>query len=240
MELTHSFTIPAPIDEAWKVLQDIERIAPCMPGATLEGVEDDTFSGTVKVKVGPITVTYRGSATITERDEGGHRAVIEASGREARGSGTARATVTTTLLEEGDATQVAVVTDLSVTGKPAQFGRGVMADVAGKLLDRFADCLSQELSGPAVTGAPVTQAAGGPEPAGVPLGQPVGGSAPVTVPPSTAAGATPQQPQRAEAEAIDLFDLAGAPLVRRLGPAVAGAALLVLLVWLLRRRSSDG
>src|SRR3954467_15159306 len=119
MKLEHEFTVPTSVDEAWKVLLDVERVAPCMPGATLLTVDGDDFTGTVKVKVGPIQVTYKGQAKFVEKDAGAHRAVIEASGREARGSGTAAATVTTQLLSEGDSTKVTVTTDLNVTGRPA-------------------------------------------------------------------------------------------------------------------------
>jgi uncharacterized protein len=145
MEFEQTFTVPVSVDEAWKVLQDIERIAPCMPGATLEEFSGDEFSGQVKVKLGPMTVTYRGTARFIERDESARRVAIEASGKEARGAGTAQATITSTMVDRGGQTEVKVHTDLAITGRPAQFGRGVMTDVAGKLLDQFAGCLSDEL-----------------------------------------------------------------------------------------------
>ena len=147
MQLDHEFTVPVPAAQAWPVLLDIDRIAPCMPGATVTKVDGDDFEGTVKVKVGPITVTYGGSASFLEKDESDRRAVIEARGRETRGSGTATARVTAQLFDQGESTRVVVNTDLSVTGKPAQFGRGVMSDVGGKLLGRFADCLAGQLAG---------------------------------------------------------------------------------------------
>src|SRR3954468_19458208 len=160
MKLEHDFTVPAPVDEAWKVLLDVERVAPCMPGATLLTVDGDEFTGTVKVKVGPIQVTYKGTAKFAERDETTHRAVIEASGKEARGSGTAAATVTAQLTASGaTATKVAVETDLNVTGRPAQFGRGVMEEVAGKLIGQFSKCLSEELAAPAPAAAATATAA---------------------------------------------------------------------------------
>ena len=150
MKLEHEFTVPAPVDEAWKVLLDVERVAPCMPGATLLTVDGDTFTGSVKVKVGPIQVTYNGQAKFASLDEAAHRAVIEASGKETRGSGTAAATVTAVLLDAGGSTtNVRVETDLDVTGKPAQFGRGVMAEVAAKLIGQFSSCLAEELASPA-------------------------------------------------------------------------------------------
>ncbi len=148
MRLDHEFTVPVPAAQAWPVLLDIDRIAPCMPGATITKIDGDDFEGTVKVKVGPITVTYGGTASFLEKDEAQRIAVIEARGKETRGSGTATARVTAQLFDNGaDSTRVAVTTDLSVTGKPAQFGRGVMSDVGNKLLGRFADCLAGELAG---------------------------------------------------------------------------------------------
>ncbi len=145
MHLDHEFTVPVPATRAWPVLLDVDRVGPCMPGATITKVEGRDFEGKVKVKVGPITVTYAGQATFKEVDDAGRRAVIVAKGKEARGSGTANATITAQLHDEGDSTRVTVHTDLSITGRPAQFGRGVMADVGGKLLGRFADCLAGEL-----------------------------------------------------------------------------------------------
>ena len=146
MQIENEFRIPVPPEQAWPVLLDIERIAPCMPGATVTSVDGDAFTGIVKVKVGPITVTYGGNAKFVTKDESTHRAVIEASGKETRGSGTAKATVTAELHDEGGSSRVDVVTDLAITGRPAQFGRGVMADVAAKLITIFADCLAGQLS----------------------------------------------------------------------------------------------
>jgi carbon monoxide dehydrogenase subunit G len=147
MQLTHNFTVPAEIDQAWKVLLDIERIAPCMPGAAIETVDGDDFTGTVKVRLGPIGLTYRGKASFVEKDAVGHRAVIDAQGKDARGNGTAKAIITATLTSQGSETAVNVVTDLNITGKPAQFGRGVMVDVGNKLIGQFADCLAGKLTG---------------------------------------------------------------------------------------------
>ncbi|MGN6522810.1 MAG: SRPBCC family protein, partial [Actinomycetes bacterium] len=139
MELEHSFTVPAGVEDAWRTLLDVESIAPCMPGATLESVDGDSFTGKVKVKLGPISITYGGEATFVSKDEASHTAVIEAAGKEARGSGTAKATVTATLTSESaDSTRVDVRTDLNITGRPAQFGRGVMNDVGAKLIGQFA------------------------------------------------------------------------------------------------------
>lgn len=143
MDLQNSFVVPADVETTWKALLDIHRIAPCMPGAVLTSSEGDTFEGTVKVKLGPVSMTYGGTARFIETDQANGRAVIEASGKETRGSGTAKALVTTQLIAEGDSsTRVDVVTDLTITGKPAQFGRGVMQDVAGRIIDQFAANLS--------------------------------------------------------------------------------------------------
>lgn len=146
MQLEHSFTVPVGVDAAWKVLLDIERIAPCMPGAAIDSVDGDDFTGTVKVKLGPIGLTYKGKASFIEKDEVAHRAVIDARGRDARGNGTASAKVTATLTETDGSTQVDVTTDLDITGKPAQFGRGVMVDVGNKLIGQFATCLAGKLT----------------------------------------------------------------------------------------------
>jgi uncharacterized protein len=135
-----------PPAQAWPVLLDVERIGPCMPGATITKVDGRDFEGKVKVKVGPITVTYGGAATFTDIDDGQHRAVIVAKGKEVRGGGTANATITTQLHDQGESTRVTVHTELAITGRPAQFGRGVMADVGTKLLGRFADRLARQLS----------------------------------------------------------------------------------------------
>ncbi|WP_328436608.1 SRPBCC family protein [Streptomyces sp. NBC_00444] len=145
MELHHEFTVPVPVDDAWRTLLDIERVAPCMPGASVEEYDGKTVTGSVKVKVGPITVTYKGTAVFEEQDESAHRMVLIAGGRETRGQGTARATVTGTLSERDGGTAVSVRTDLTVTGRPAQFGRGVLAEVGDRLVGQFAACLSERL-----------------------------------------------------------------------------------------------
>ncbi len=145
MQLEHSFSVPVGIDEAWKILLDIERVGHCMPGAIIDSVDGDDFTGTVKVKLGPINLTYKGKASFVEKDEVARRAVIDARGRDARGNGTAAAKVTATLEDAGGSTTVQVNTDLDITGKPAQFGRGVMVDVGNKLLGQFADALAGTL-----------------------------------------------------------------------------------------------
>lgn len=137
MELSNEFEVPVPIDAAWEILTDIERIAPCLPGAQLQEVEGDEFRGIVKVKVGPITAQYKGVARLVETDAGAHTALLSASGRDTKGAGNASADIRATLVGTGDATHVSLVTDLTITGKVAQFGRGVLADVSAKLLDQF-------------------------------------------------------------------------------------------------------
>ena len=146
MDLTHRFTVPVPIDDAWAHFNDIASVAECFPGATVTSVEGDTFAGRVKVKLGPIALVYNGSGTFTEKDEATHRMVVDAKGKDKRGNGTAGAGVTMTMTEAGTSTDVEVVTDLAITGKPAQFGRGVMQDVSDKLLGQFVACLEQRLT----------------------------------------------------------------------------------------------
>jgi carbon monoxide dehydrogenase subunit G len=157
VQLENSFTVPVPVDEAWRVLLDIERIAPCMPGAALDSVNGDEFTGRVKVKLGPINLTYQGKAAFVEKDEAAHRAVIDARGKDQRGNGTAAAVITAKLAAEGSSTRVDVLTDLNITGRPAQFGRGVMTDVGNKLLSQFADKLAAQL-GEGSTPAPAPSA----------------------------------------------------------------------------------
>jgi uncharacterized protein len=146
MELEHSFTVPVPEERAWEVLLDVERVAPCMPGASLDSVEGDVITGRIKVKVGPIAMTYAGTARFTERDPHAHVITLEASGKETRGAGTASAIVRSVLEGHNGSTHVVVHTTLNVTGRPAQFGRGVMAEVGGKLIGVFASNLADMLS----------------------------------------------------------------------------------------------
>lgn len=149
MDLTHNFTVPASVAETWAAFTDIESVAGCFPGATVTAVEGDTFEGSCKVKLGPIALVYNGSGAITEKDESAGRLLIDAKGKDKRGNGTAGAKVTVSLAAAGESsTQVEVVTDLAITGKPAQFGRGVMQDVSDKLLAQFVDCLALKLAPP--------------------------------------------------------------------------------------------
>jgi uncharacterized protein len=240
MELTNDFRVPLPPAEAWQVLTDIERIAPCMPGAQLQEVEGDEYRGVVKVKVGPITAQYKGAASFVEQDEAGHRAVLRAEGRDTRGQGNASATITATLTPDGDGTAVSIVTDLTVTGKVAQFGRGVLADVSAKLLVQFVECLESTVladdDADGAAGAAAEEMVEGP---GEVLTAP---RAVADAEATTAADATPTAPSGSrridgpEARPVDLIEAAGGSVAKRVGPAVAVVALLWLLRQLLRRK----
>jgi uncharacterized protein len=194
MELDNSFTVPVPPEQAWDVLLDVERIAPCMPGATVDEVDGDVVNGRIKVKVGPVSLTYRGTAKFTERDPDAHMVVVEASGKETRGAGTASATVRASLAPEASGTLVTMHTTMNVTGRPAQFGRGVIVEVGGKLVDQFAANLARLITGdggaapgnPAAPPAPpapageasgASEAVGAPEAAGATAAGEAGGAA---------------------------------------------------------------
>jgi uncharacterized protein len=209
MELHHEFTVPVPVDEAWRALLDIERVAPCLPGASVEDYDGKTVTGSVKVKVGPITVTYRGTAVFEEQDESAHRMVLIASGRETRGQGTARATVTGTLTGQDGGTAVSVRTDLAVTGRPAQFGRGVMAEVGDRLIGQFARCLAERLGEP----ERVPGRSGEPETASEPV-RPV---------------------QEPDDEPLDLLRAIGVPVAKRAAAALVAAAVVVIAATRIRR-----
>lgn len=153
MELTHRFTVPASVEETWAAFENIEGVAECFPGAQVTSVEGDTFKGTVKVKLGPIALVYNGSGEFVEKDQSAGRMVIAAKGKDKRGNGTAGATVTLKLLPDGSGSRAEVSTDLSITGKPAQFGRGVMQDVSDKLLGQFIACVEKQLGDDGAGGA---------------------------------------------------------------------------------------
>ena len=226
VEFSNQFKVASPIEKVWDVLTDVERIAPCMPGARLQEVEGDEFRGLVKVKVGPISAEYQGNATFLERDAEEYRAVLKADGREVRGQGKASATITAALSPDGSGTAVTVTTELTITGKVAQFGRGVLADVSGKLLGEFVQSLESTVL--AANGSvrasdehPGTEA-----------------TAPTTdgdvVSPRTPSGA--QGASDDDAAAIDLFQVAGPAVLKRLLPAFAG----ILVLWMLMRRVRRG
>jgi carbon monoxide dehydrogenase subunit G len=207
MELENRFTVPVGIDEAWDLLLDPERVALCMPGATLDGVDGDDMTGRVKVKLGPIALTYQGTARFVDRDDAHHTISMEASGKDVRGAGGAKAKMRMVLTAEGDSTRCTVHTDLAVTGKPAQFGRGVMADVSSNLVEEFARRLAREVTEPAAPAVEEAQAPAAP-----------GGFG----------GATAQ-----DDDAIDLFASLGVAGAARIAVPVLVA---VVLLWLVLRR----
>jgi carbon monoxide dehydrogenase subunit G len=231
VELNNDFEVNAPVDKAWAILTDVEKIAPCLPGAQLQEVEGDEYRGIVKVKVGPIAVQYKGAAVFVEKDDANHRAVLKAEGRDTKGAGNASALITAQLQSVGDRTKVAVGTDLTVTGKVAQFGRGVMADVSSKLMKQFAENLEQLIdSEPAAT---TTSSSG----ANSSSGSGSAASAPAATSgstASTASGATTgvRKIESADVKPVDLVDAVGSPVLKRLAPVVG----VVLGLFLLRRR----
>ena len=218
MELENEFRVQAPVDRAWQVLTDLERIAPCMPGAQLQEVEGDEHRGVVKVKVGPITAQYKGVARIVDRDREGGRLVLRAEGRETRGQGNASALITANLAADGEATRVTINTDLTVTGKVAQFGRGVLVDVSAKLLTQFVACLEADVLAAEAAQTPETTA---PAPA------------PSAEVPTNGEAAPVRRIESAPAAPVDLMGTAGAPVAKRVAPVVA---LLFVTMWLVRRR----
>jgi uncharacterized protein len=250
MDLTHRFTVPTSVDETWAHFQDIASVAECFPGATVSSVEDDTFAGSVKVKLGPIALVYNGSGTFVEKDEAAHRFVVDAKGKDKRGNGTAGAKVTLTMADSGGSTDVEVVTDLSITGKPAQFGRGVVQDVSDKLLGQFVACLETRLCGGAPVPADVAsapEAVPGPEtsaaaPAAVSEPQPPPGPPeppPPPLPPPTAptaAGAGVGTRHAAEEDALDL-GAAMLPVLARAywKQALAALGVIAVIWWFVSR-----
>lgn len=234
MEIANEFTVDAPIDVAWNTLTDIPFIAPCMPGATLEGELDGVYSGNVKIKVGPVTAQYKGTATFVEKDDAARRAVIDGKGRDSRGAGNANALITAQMHDEGECTRIEIITDLKVSGKVAQFGRGVMQDVSEKLLGQFADCLEGKMA--AMDGG-ASAAGTGPQDAPPPVPE----DAPASSAPVEAKADAPTSEPKA-AEPIDLLDVAGgAATWQRVLPVAAGLAALFGVIRLLgRRRSSKG
>jgi len=218
MELQNSFVVPTDIDTAWAKMQDVEGLAPCMPGATLESHDGDDFTGNVKVKLGPVSMVFGGQARFVSKDEATHTMVIEGSGKETKGSGTAKGMVTAVLVAEApDRTRVDVNTDLTITGKAAQFGRGVMQDVAGRIVDQFSAKLATMIgaTGAAAAGAAAAGAAGDS---------------------STPAAPAPAAPQADEA--IDLLGTAGAPVLKRAIPVAVGLVVVVGIIILVSRRRS--
>jgi len=268
MELTNEFRVNVPLDDAWAILTDIERIAPSMPGAQLQEVEGDEYRGIVKVKVGPITAQYKGTARFEEQDKEAHRVVLKAEGRDTRGQGNANATVTATLTPEPDGTRVTVVTDLTITGKVAQFGRGVLADVSSKLLGQFVDNLERDVLSAGAAhegGANASSTSDGGNGNAAPAAAGPSAAAPSAAAPSTAPSAGPstaatstaatstapsagpaaseapaaRRIEHPEPEPVDLLSTAGTPVAKRVVPLVGGL-LVVFLVWRFLARRGRG
>ncbi|GAA2969067.1 SRPBCC family protein [Actinokineospora diospyrosa] len=242
MQLEHQFTVSAPLAVVWTALLDPQRVAPCMPGATLTEVDGDSFTGTVKVKLGPISLLYKGNGRFLDRDEQAGKLVIKATGKDSRGNGTAAATVTVTLAEDGATTTGTVHTDLAITGKPAQFGRGLIVEVGGKILDTFATCLADKLAPaaepPAVeppAAEPLAEDPAEPDSADLDSADPEpAGSEPEPQQPEQVKPPTPEPPRVEEAEPVDLLEYAGKSVAKRALPVVV--ALVALVVVLLVRR----
>jgi carbon monoxide dehydrogenase subunit G len=255
MKIENEFTVSVPVERAWEVLTDIEGIAPCMPGAQLTGVEGDTYSGKLRVKVGPVISEFAGTVSFVTLDEAERRAVIDAKGRDSRGAGNASATIAASLRPDGDRTVVSVDTDLRISGKLAQFGNRMIAQVSEKLLGQFVDCLESKLAVDVPATAVGEQAAtphavveGAQQPSGAAAAAAASGQPPEQPPtvepeqvvePEHAAQATPKlrsvEPV-AEAEPVDLVRLAGGTVTRRLVPVLVGVVVIAAVVWYLLAR----
>ncbi|MEZ5091254.1 SRPBCC family protein [Nocardioides sp.] len=240
MDLTHRFTVPTSVEDTWAHFNDIASVAECFPGAQVTSVEDDSFQGSVKVKLGPIALQYNGSGTFVEKDEAAHRFVVDAKGKDKRGNGTAGATVTLSMEGNGSATDVEVVTDLAITGKPAQFGRGVMQDVSDKLLGQFVSCLEQRLAADATP----AEAAEPPEPAPAAVSEaavadgpaPTAASEPAAPKHAAPPPAAAARPAPDHDDALDLGSAVLPVLVKSYWKQAAGLVVaLVVLRWLVRR-----
>ena len=230
MKLNNEFTVDVPVEDVWNVLLDLERITPCLPGASLtEETGEREYDGAMKVKLGPVTQQYKGTVKIQEADESAHRAVLKADGKDARGQGTASATIVSTLHDEGNgSTRVSVETDMQITGRAAQFGKGIQQQVSEKLLGRFADCLEEEITnGGAARGADVSEAPS------------ANGSSGDGQASSQQGGAGQQE----GVEALDLGEASRDAVMARIKPAiplVAGAVVLLLVLRSLGGGGSSG
>jgi carbon monoxide dehydrogenase subunit G len=223
MDLKHSFTVNQPMAETWQILTDLERIAPCLPGAQLQEVHGDVYKGVVKIKVGPIVAQFKGEAQFAERDDANYKATLKASGRDTGGKGNASATITAELTSVTPAsTMCTVVTDLAITGKVAQFGRGALADISEKLIAQFADNLNALID--AEGGAPAARTRPEPEKASTPTSK---------SDTTSQSEPTVRKIEGPAAEPLNLQDVAGTAMLKRLAPVLVG---FFLLVWLLRRR----
>lgn len=233
MKLENEFTVDAPVDEAWNVMLDLERVTPCLPGASLTEQEGDEYKGKMTVRLGPVKQEYKGTVKIEEADEGDHRAVLKADGKDARGQGTASATITSTLHDEDGSTRVKVETDMHLTGRAAQFGGGMQQEVARKLINEFAACLEKEILGQNVQEEP--------EPDSEPESEPATASANGQVDSSSAESAG-EQPRRRiiqndeDVEPLDLGAASYEAILKRAIPVVAGVVALILVLQFFRRR----
>lgn len=241
MELTHDFVVPADIETTWATFLDLETVGSCFPGATVTEFTEESFSGTVKVKLGPIALQYNGSGQFLERDDAAHRAVIEAKGKDKRGNGTAGATVTMQLAPSGQGTRVDVTTELQITGKPAQFGRGVMQDVSDTLLQQFIACIESQFAAAPAAEAPQETAAAAEvaTPAEVVgEGEAAPAAAAPAAPPPRPAPARPAPARRAAPGGDDAIDLGATvlPVLAKTYAPYAGVALLAFVLgWLFGR-----
>lgn len=233
MEFTDEFRVSLPVEPAWDLLGDVERIAPCMPGARLTGADGDTYQGTVKVRVGPVVVEYKGTATIEARDRADHAMSLRAAGRDSRGQGNAEARVTALLAPDGTGTRVTVTTRLTVTGKVAQFGKGVIEDVSKKLLAQFTTNLEDMLAAAPPESVPAPEVSE-PSPAAPEAlsTAAIGPTADTAISPTTAAAPASAGPSP---EPIDLLGVARGAVLKRLIPAAVGALVVAgIVVWLTR------
>jgi uncharacterized protein len=235
MKIQNEFTVDAPVQQAWEAILDLERIAPCLPGASIEEATGEEYQGTMAVKLGPISARYRGTVKVEEADEENHRAVLRADGKETRGQGSASATITSTMNEENGATRVQVETDLQVTGRVAQFGRGIMQDVAAELIDRFSTCVEQEIVGGGAEEEPG-------QPAAVASADgSSGGTTRARSEEPTDTQEPAQEPKRRkitprEVEPLDLGAVSRQAVIKRAAPALAGLVGLALATVLIRTR----
>ena len=238
MDLTHRFSVPTGVEETWAHFQDVASVAECFPGAQVTSAEGDTFQGSCKVKLGPIALVYNGSGTFVEKDEAAHRFVVDAKGKDKRGNGTAGAKVTLSMQASGSGTDVEVLTDLAITGKPAQFGRGVMQDVSDKLLGQFVACLEERLTGGSAPEA--AAAAGTPPPAAepTPIAAESAAAASSQPPPAPAPlrPAVVPRPHAAEDDALNLGATVLPILLKSYWKQAASAVAALLLVWWIARR----
>ena len=229
MKMENEFTVEAPVEQAWETLLDLERITPCLPGAALQEELGDEYKGTMTIRLGPVTQKYNGTVSFEETDEESRRAVLKADGKDARGQGTASATITSTLSEEDGGTKVHVETDMHLTGRAAQFGRGVQQEVATKLINQFAECLEKEIMGENTREEPE-------QPEETEEAVSANGSG------SEDKGEEEEKPKRRviqqdhDVEPLDLGEASRDAVLKRVVPLAAGVGVLVIVIWLLRRR----